>query len=62
MREVVINAIIATDAAEKKVIAFATAAAAGQSEILDVNELMKKFREIYRRRNYKDVEEHDSTE
>lgn len=44
-----INAIIATGAAGGGVTALATAVAAGQSGTLDVDELMKKFREVYRR-------------
>lgn len=44
-----VNEIIATGAAGGGVEALATAVAAGQSETLDVDGLMKKFREVYRR-------------
>lgn len=57
-----VNAIIATGAAGGGVAAFATAAAAGQSETLNVDGLMKTFREVYRRGNYKDVGGHSSAE
>lgn len=51
-----INAIIATGAAGGGVTALATAVAVGQRGTLDVDELMKKFREVYRKGNYKDVD------
>lgn len=55
MREAAINAIIAVGAAGRGVTTLATAVAAGQSENLDVDELMDKFREVNRKGNYKDV-------
>jgi hypothetical protein len=57
-----VNAIIATGAAGGGVTALATAAAAGQSGTLDVDGLMKTFREVYRRGNYKTVGGHSSAE
>jgi hypothetical protein len=56
------NAIIATGAAGGGVTVLATAAAAGQSGTLDVDGLMKKFREVYRRRHFKEVRGQSSTE
>jgi hypothetical protein len=62
MREVVVNAIIATSAARKGVTALATVTAAGQSGTLDVDGLMKTFREVYRRGDYKNFGGHSSAE
>jgi hypothetical protein len=60
MRKVVVNVVIATDAAESKIAALATATTAEQSEILNVNEFMKKFTKIYKRESFKNVEEQNS--
>ncbi|SLM39229.1 hypothetical protein LPUS_01127 [Lasallia pustulata] len=57
-----VNAIIATGAAGRGVAALATATAAGESETLDVDGLMEKFREVYRRGNFREVRGHTSTE
>jgi uncharacterized membrane protein len=56
-----VNAIIATGAAGGGVAVLATAAAAGQSKSLDVDGLMKKFREVYRRGHLREVRQ-SSTE
>ncbi len=56
-----INAIITTGAAGGGVAVLATAAAAGQSKTLDVDRLMKKFREVYRRGHLREVRQ-SSTE
>lgn len=50
-----VNAIIATGAAGGGVTVLATAAAAGQSGTLDVDGLMKKFREVYRRGHFREA-------
>jgi hypothetical protein len=44
-----VNTIIATGAAGGGLAAFATAAAAGQSETLDVDALFNKFKEVFRK-------------
>ena len=44
------------------VTALATAVAVGQSGTLDVDELMKKFKEVYRKGIYKDVGGHSWAE
>ena len=56
-----VNAIIATGAAGGGVAVLATAAAAGQSKTLDVDGLMKKLREVYRRGHLREVRQ-SSTE
>lgn len=62
MKKIVINEIIITYVAKKRITALATAVTAVQNEILDVDELMKKFKKIYKKRNYKNVEKHNWAE
>ena len=50
-----VNAIVATGAAGGGVAALTTATAAGQSETLDIDRLVEKFREVYRKGNFREV-------
>ena len=57
-----VKAIIAIGAAGEGVAALTTATAAGQSETLIVDSLMEKFREVYRRGNFREIRGQSSIE